>query len=158
MFATPQAEHAWLDRLVGQWKVKSECQMPDGSSATNDGTMVCRSVGGLWLVGEGTGEAPGQGSWASVLTLGYDPARNCYLGSFIASMMPHLWLYEGRVDESGSRLTLDTEGPNFSGDGMARYQDIIEIVSDDLWTMTSHLSDEAGNWQQINRAEHHRVS
>lgn len=158
MFGTPQSEHNWLDQLVGDWKAVSECEMPGGKKEQTEGTMSCRSVGGLWLVGEGTGESAEQGSWSSIMTLGFDPARERYVGNFIASVMTHQWLYEGTVNEEGNILALDTEGPKFTGDGTARYQDRIEIVNDDHWVMSSHMLGDDGNWQQIMRADHHRKS
>ena len=48
-------------------------------------------------------------------------------------MMTHLWIYNGALDESEKILTLDTEGLNFSQSAIAKYQDIIEFVSD--WTL-----------------------
>ena len=31
-------------------------------------------------------------------TLGYDPAKKKYVGTFIASVMTHLWIYSGSLD------------------------------------------------------------
>ena len=43
-------------------------------------------------------------------------------------MMTHLWVYDGALDAAGKVLTLDAEGPSFTGDGTtAKYQDVIEI-------------------------------
>ena len=48
--------------------------------------------------------------------------------------MTRLWVYEGRMDESGRELTLAAEGPDFSGTGMtfeevnARVRDIAKIA------------------------------
>jgi hypothetical protein len=64
-----------------------------------------------------------------VITLGFDPKRNRYVGTWIGSMMNHLWVYDGELDANKRVLTLNAEGPSFSGDGtMAKYQDIIEFV------------------------------
>ena len=72
----------------------------------------------------------------SIITLGYDPAKQRFVGSFIASCMTHLWPYEGTLDATGKVLTLDSEGPSFSGDGTTvKYQDIVEIVDDDNWML-----------------------
>lgn len=55
-------------------------------------------------------------------------------------MMTHMWIYDGALDASGKVLTLDTEGPSFAGDGkLARYQDIIEIVSADERRLSSRV-------------------
>lgn len=46
--------------------------------------------------------------------------------------MTYFWPYIGSLDATGKILTLDSEGPIFTGDGtMAKYQDIIELVTHD---------------------------
>lgn len=72
------------------------------------------------------------------MTLGFDPAKGRFVGSFIASMMSMMWLYEGSLDAEGKSLVLDTEGPSMTGDGsMAKYQDVITFLSPDHRTLTS---------------------
>jgi len=39
------------------------------------------------------------------------------VGTFVGSMMTHLWLYEGEREVNSEVLPLDSEGPSFSGDG-----------------------------------------
>lgn len=156
--AEPQAEHRWLDRLVGDWTSEAQCVMEPGQPpATFSGRETARSLGGLWILAEGSGDMPGGGTMTSVLTLGYDPARRLYVGTFVASMMTHLWLYQGRLD--GNVLTLDTEGPDFStgGETMARFQDIVEIVDDDTRTLTSRMQGADGQWQQVMAARYRRT-
>jgi hypothetical protein len=115
MKSEPQAEHRWLQKLVGEWTYEHEASMaPDKPKETFRGTESVRSLGGLWTVGEGTGDMPGGGTSKSVMTLGYDPQRKRFVGTFIASMMTYLWVYEGTLDASRKVLTLDTEGPNFA--------------------------------------------
>ena len=101
------------------------------------------SLGGLWSICEGDGEAPDGSKVKSIITLGYDPQKQRFVGSFTASCMTYLWPYEGTL--TGNLLTLDTEGPSFSGDGrMVKYQDIVEIVDDDHWTLRSRMPGEDG--------------
>jgi hypothetical protein len=58
------------------------------------------------------------------MTLGYDPAKKRFVGSFVASMMTFLWLYDGELDAAQKVLKLDAEGPSFAGEGkMAKYVD-----------------------------------
>lgn len=159
MFAKPQSEHAWLDTLVGEWDVETECQMgPDQPADKTQGRMRCRSLGGLWLIAESEGEMPESGAWSSVLTLGYDPEKQCYLGTFVASMMTHLWQYAGAFDESGKKLILDTEGPQFEKEGLGRYQDIVEIIDDDHWILSSQIQGEDGKWQVFMTSHHRRTA
>ena len=46
-------------------------------------------------------------------------------------MMTHLWPYNGSLDEAGKVLTLDSEGPDFTGQKTAKYRDSIEFIDDD---------------------------
>lgn len=156
----PQKEHEWLHKLVGDWTCEMECSMgPDQPPMKSTGTESVRSLGGLWTIGEGTGDAPDGTPVKSIMTLGYDPQKQKFVGTFVASMMTHLWSYEGTLDGSGKILTLDTEGPSFTGDGgMSRYQDIIEFVSDDHRTLKSRMPGEDGKWIQFMTAHYKRKS
>jgi hypothetical protein len=123
----PQQEHRWLDKLVGDWTSEIECVMGPGQPPTTSrGTESVRSLGGLWTIGEGAGEMPDGGEAMSVMTLGYDPKAGRYVGTFIASVMTHLWTYNGSLVESGKVLALDSVGPSFTGAGTAKYQDRID--------------------------------
>lgn len=156
----PQTEHRWLEKLVGEWTFEGECSMGPGQPPMkNTGVESVRSLGGLWTVGEGRGEMPdGSGPSVSLMTLGYDPQKGHFVGSFVASMMTHLWIYErGALDSTGKVLTLDARGPSFSGDGtMVDYQDIIECASDDHRTLSSRMRDEDGNWSPVFMTAHYR--
>src|SRR5262245_8931413 len=108
----PQKEHQWLDKLVGEWTSQAEMSMgPDQPPQTFKGTDSVRSLGGFWVMCEGRGEMPGGGTATTMMTLGYDPVKQRYVGTFIGSMMAHMWVYEGTVDTGGMVLTLDTVGP-----------------------------------------------
>jgi hypothetical protein len=158
MYAEPQQEHRWLNRLVGEWTSESECITgPDQPPMKGRGVEVVRSLGGLWTIGEGEGEMPDGGSAQTVMTLGYDPKGGRFVGTFIASMMTHLWTYSsGSLDPSGKVLTLDAEGPSFTGDGTAKYRDSIEFIDDNHRVMTSHLLGEDGQWLQFMTAHYRR--
>lgn len=156
MLNTPGPEHDWLTCLIGSWTYHGNCMMgPDMPSETFTGRETVRSLGGLWTIAEGEGEMPGGGMAHTIQTLGYDPKSGRYVGSWVGSMMAHLWCYEG--DRDGSTLTLESDGPRFDGNGTARYRDTIEIRSNDHRTLTSHVLDDQGNWMQIMSAEYHRT-
>jgi hypothetical protein len=157
MFSEPQQEHRWLDRLVGEWTSESECSMgPDQPAMKTQGFEVVRSLGGLWIVAEGEGEMPGGGVAKSIMTIGYDPQSKRYVGTFIASMMSHLWIYNGSLDAAEKVLTLDADGPDFTGQKMAKYKDSIEFVDDDHRIMTSRVLGEDGTWNQFMTAHYRR--
>ncbi len=156
--AKPQAEHEWLQQLVGDWTYASECNMgPDQPPMKSEGTARTRTLGGLWIQSDWTGDTPDGHSHLMCFTVGYDPAKNKFVGNFVASMMTHMWIYEGSLDAAKKVLTLDTEGPSFSGDGtMAPYQDIVEIVSRDEHTLTSQTIGPDGKWMQFMKAMYRR--
>lgn len=162
MAVEPGPEHKWLEKLVGTWAYEAECFMgPDQPAAKPTGTETVRSLGGLWAVGEATGEMPGAGSATTIITIGYDPQKKQFIGSFIASMMAHQWVYErGELDADGRVLTLHTEGPDMSPGAapgtMRKYKDVIEFKSDDHRVMTSHIRGDDGGWTQIMAAEYRR--
>ena len=158
MKAEPQKEHEWLQKIVGEWTFEGECIMgPDQPPMKSTGSESVRSIGGLWVMGEGQGETPDGGPATSIITLGYDPQKQRFVGTFVASMMTHLWSYEGALDADGKVLTLDTVGPTFSGNGTtAKYQDIIELRSDDHRVLRSRMQDEQGKWHEFMTAHYRR--
>ena len=161
MQAAPQDQHRWLHRLVGEWTFEIEAVMAPGQPPMRStGRETVRSLGGLWTIGEGTGEAPDGRPAQSIMTLGYDPRQGKFVGTFIASMMTHLWIYDGgALDAAGKVLTLDAEGPNFAEPGkMSRYQDIIEFMSDDHRILRSRAPGPDGQWVEFMTAHYRRKS
>lgn len=158
MQAAPQKEHQWLQKLVGEWAYETEVKMESGQPAENPtGTETVRSVGGLWFLAEGQGEMPGGGTATTLMTLGYDPQKQHYVGTWIGSMMTYLWLYEGELDANETVLTLNSEGPSMTGDEkMAKYRDVIEFKSDDHRVMTSHMLGDDGQWHHFMTAHYRR--
>lgn len=158
MRVEPQAEHHWLQKLVGEWMSEAEAAMgPEKPPEKFVGTDSVRAVGNVWVICEGRGEMPGGGITATVMTLGYDPPRKRFVGTFIGSMMTHMWLYDGTLDAAGKVLTLDTEGPHFGIDGkLAKYKDAIEFVSDDHRVLTSQMLGDDGRWHQFMTAHYRR--
>ena len=155
----PQNEHRWLQRLVGEWSWEMESPAgPDQPPSKHEGTETVRPLGELWTLGEGSSTMPDGSPATTLMTLGYDPARQHFVGTFVGSMMTHLWIYEGSLDEAGEVLTLAAEGPDFSGgEKMVKYQDIIEWVSDDHRVLRSRMLGDDGEWQQIMEANYRRV-
>jgi Protein of unknown function (DUF1579) len=158
MKAESQKEHAWLQKFVGEWTFEGECSMGPGQPPMKStGTETVRSLGGLWVLGEGRGEMPGGGPMTSIITLGYDPQKQRFVGTFVASVMTNLWAYDGTLDASGQVLTLDTEGPSFSGNGgMAKYQDIIELRNDNHRVLRSQMLGDDGKWHEFMTAHYRR--
>jgi hypothetical protein len=157
MEVTPQKEHQWLDQLIGEWIYESECSMgPDQPPSKSKGTEVVRSLGGLWIIAEGEGEMPDGSLGKTMMTLGFDPTKDRFVGTFVGSMMTHLWPYNGSLDTAKKLLTLDSEGPNFNQGAIVPYKDIIEFVSNDHKILTSQILMDDGTWNHFMTAHYYR--
>ena len=156
--AAPQKEHQWLHRMIGEWTSEAEATKEPGKPPELfRGTERVRSLGGLWIIMEGEGEMPGGGTATMAMTLGFDPRRKRYTGTWVGSMMTHLWIYDGGLDEAERVLTLESDGPSMAGDGtLARYRDVIELESDDHRVMRSHVLREDGTWHTFMTVHYRR--
>lgn len=91
----------------------------------------------------------------SIITLGYNPDQKRYVGTWIGSMMTHMWVYDGRME--GNKLHLEAEGASMEGDGtMATYRDTIEFLSDDHRTLTAAVLGKDGKWTEFMKMEYRR--
>lgn len=154
----PSKEHRWLQQFVGEWTAEMECIMgPDQPPMKSKGIESVRSLGGLWTLGEGSGEMPSGGKMTSIMTLGYDPQKQKFIGSFVASMMTHMWFYEGTLSADGKTLTMDTTGPSMMSEGMVPYQDIFTIEGPDHRTLSSRTPGPDGKWATFMTAHYRRV-
>ncbi|WJH42273.1 DUF1579 domain-containing protein [Aliirhizobium terrae] len=153
VMAKPRAEHGFLEKMVGSWDVTSDM------SAGIPWVEEVRSLQGIWIVAEGSGDMPGgEGPATTMLTLGFDAAKGKYVGTWLGSMMDYLWVYEGEVEPDGKTLSLYTIGPSMSGEGMADYRERVTFLSDDHRTFTSAAKQPDGSWKQFMEAHYHRKS
>jgi Protein of unknown function (DUF1579) len=151
MIAEPQSQHHWLQKLVGEWNYETEILGGTHSSPEKaTGTETVRSLGDFWVLAEGQGEMPGCGAMTTVVTLGYNPRKQKFVGTWVGTMMPELWISEGELDADEKVLTLNSEGPAMTEDGtLANYRDIMEIKDNDHRVMTSHVLGNDGVWNHF---------
>src|SRR5262245_47947504 len=159
MKTEPQKEHQWLQQLVGEWRYDAEATMEPGQPPSKfEGSESVRSLGGLWILAEGQGEMPGCGPATTMLTLGYDPQKQRYVGTWIGSIMTHLWMSGGALDSAGRVLTLNAEGPHMTAEGkIAQYKDVLEFKSEDHRVLTSHMLGDTGQWHRFMTANYRRM-
>ena len=160
MPAQPQKEHQWLQKLVGEWSYEIEAMMgPDQPPVKSTGIEIVRSLGGLWILAEGQGEMGGCGPATTLMTLGYDPQKQRYVGTWVGSMMTYLWVYDGELNVDETVLTLNSNGPSMTGDEkLGKYKDAIEFKSDNHRILTSHMLSDDGQWQHFMTAHYWRKS
>ena len=160
MEVTKTKEHAWLMKLVGEWTGEGDCVMGPGQpSQSFKVEESVRAIGDVWVQGEGRGKMPDGTPSLTIVTLGFDPDRKRFTGTFIGSMMTYLWIYDGELDRAERILTLNAEGPSMAGDGkMVKYQDIVEVKSADHRTLTSQILMPDGSWNRFMTAHYRRKS
>ncbi len=154
MKATLTDEHAWLRQLVGQWRV----EMPghEGGPAC-EGTETVRTLGEAWLLLEGSGPMGGDHAFTQ-MTLGYDPAQRAFVGTWIGSMMNHLWVYRGELDAQRRMLQLHAQGPSFDDpQRLTNYRDEIEIIGPDERLLHGNMQGADGQWTRFMTARYRRI-
>lgn len=151
-------EHAWLRQFVGEWTGDGVCDMGPGQPQqtwTVDESV--RAIGDVWVQAESHGQMPDGTPTTMVITLGYDPDKQRFTGTFVGSMMTYLWIYDGELDATGRVLTLNAEGPSMIGDGsIARYQDIVEAVNDNERLLRSQIRMPDGTWYEFMTTRYRR--
>lgn len=64
-----------------------------------------------------------------MVAVGYDPAQQHFVGSWVDTMQTHLWILKGALSEARKTLTLEAQGPSSTDPStMATYRDQIELV------------------------------
>ena len=156
----PRQQHRWLERLLGDWSFETEAILAPGQPAEKStGTERVHSLGGLWVVSEGSGQMPDGSEGTTLMTLGYDTARERFVGTYVGSMMTNVWLYDGALDAARDVLVLDSEGPSFITEGeTGKYRDTITIEGTDRRTLTSHYLGADGAWHLFMTTRYRRTS
>lgn len=155
--AKPQKEHEFLQRLVGEWVMTAGHDGYDPEDPAQRFTETVRSIGGLWVIGEGSGGMPDGGRMTAVITVGFDPARGNFVGTWVGSMMTNLWVYKGWLDADGKTLTLEAEGPAFDGSGrMETYHDVMVLHDDDHRSFSGSVKQPDGSFKTFMTSEFRR--
>ncbi len=146
-FPMPKKEHVWLQQFAGEWDSTSKSvATADHPAMQFSGKFESRMVGGFWVLNEMTADT-GDVQFIGIQTIGYDEEKKKYVGTWIDSMMNHMWKYEGTLDDSGKKLSLLAEGPNMLKPGTtATYRDSYEFKSKDHIIATSEMKNEDGEW------------
>jgi hypothetical protein len=145
--AEPTKEHLWLKQLAGEWTIAAEAMVEPGKPPLKcTGTESGKGLGDLWFVSHITNEMPGV-KVSAQMTLGYDPEKKQFVGTWVDSMQNHMWHYVGSLDAAGKVLTLEAEGPSMQDPSKkAKYRDVIEIKSPDVRTLTGQVQGPDGKW------------
>jgi hypothetical protein len=145
----------FLEALAGEWVVQHEAILGPGQEPFRFASREsARLIGSHWLVAEAARDVGGR-TLTSIFALGYDAPRERFVATYIDEMQTHLWTYEGRLDESGRVLTLETEGP-FMGDPerMVPFRHVIELLDGAGHASRSSILGPDGEWFEFARAHY----
>ncbi len=159
MQAQPTPEHEWLKRFLGEWSMEMEAQEPGGPVEKLTANEKVRMLGELWTIAESVGDMPGGGISTAITTLGYDPQKGKFVGTWVGSPMTNLWVYEGFLDSSRQILTLESEGPGMdpaAPEVLGKYRDVHEFLDDDHRVLYSETLGPDGTWQRFMEADYRR--
>jgi hypothetical protein len=153
----PLPEHDILKEFVGEWTSEVEAYPEPGTEPMKmKGTETGRTIGDFWAVIVAKGDFMGM-PFEGQATIGYDPQKKKYVGSWVDSMVNHHWIYEGTLDASKKVLTLNSEGPSMTEPGkMCKGRDIWEFKDKDHRTLTSEIQGSDGKWTKVMMATYTR--
>lgn len=155
----PVAQHELLKRFLGTWSFEGKAIMGPDQTFSFSGTEAARQIGPYWVMCEGTSTGPdGQGA-TTMLVVGYEASQSAYVGVWFGSMMDKLWTYTGSVNESGTTLTLETEGicPGMEQLGNQRFREVHEFIDDNNRVYSSRMLGPDGSWNEMLRVEYRRA-
>jgi hypothetical protein len=143
----PQTEHAWLQQFVGDWESDTEFHMDPDRQPEKSKTVECiRPVGGFWIVIDIDAEMMGA-PFHGIQTLGYDPKKKTFTGTWVDSVSCVVWTYTGTLNKERTALTLYTEGPcPTSPNKLTNVKDVLEIKDRTHKLYTSYILDKHGDW------------
>lgn len=127
----PTAEHSRIAESVGVWNVECEFNMAPGQPPMRvDARETVQALGPFWTVSRFESDMFGS-PYVGSATVGFDPARGKYVSTWIDSMAPAMYSFEGTVDAGGKLLEMHGEGPDCMGGGIAKYRTTERRVSRD---------------------------
>ena len=152
-------EHVWLDKFVGEWRIKTVMMMgADDVDSMPEGREVVTKLGDLWVVGEGSSPTPDGSAMEYKISFGYDVSFKHYTMVWIGNISSHAWLSKGSVSNDGKTMTLISIGPDMVKDGeTAEYREVITMEDENNRFQASYGKDENGEWVQFMKAHYTRV-
>ena len=111
MRAEPTAEHKVVAADVGTWDCEMKIWMagPDADPMVVKGTEVNEMFGPYWLISKFKADMGGQ-NFEGRASLGYDPSKKKFVGTWFDTMNPFMSHMEGTYDKETKTMTMMTTG------------------------------------------------
>ncbi len=136
-FATPGANHKWMEKMNGTWESEVSQWMdpaapPMKSKAVSTQTMV---LGGRYCSTKFSGTMMG-GPFEGMSIMGYDNAKKMFVSSWIDNMGTGIVQMSGTYDEASKTLTLKgTQTDPLTGKDTGIREEM-KVIDDNTYTMT----------------------
>jgi hypothetical protein len=109
-YVAPTKYHKELARDEGVWDAEvSMWVSPDSEPLKSKAVERNKMLGEMWLMGEFEGEFAGQPFQGRSAT-GYDPIKKKYVGGWLDTVSPFMWMMEGDYDVESHTLTMMGQG------------------------------------------------
>ena len=135
----------WLKQFEGKWAAVSKT--PGTEQVVGRGTMESKVLGKFWIENTHQAKMP-MAKFTAIQTIGYNNKKERYTGNWIDSLTDYKWEYDGEVDESGKKIILNAEGPDWTDPSkMKDYRDIYEFKSPHEIVALSQIKNDDGEWE-----------
>jgi hypothetical protein len=136
----PGPEHEMLKKDVGTWDATVEMSAsPEMPASVSKGVEKVTMLGGFWQLSEFQSEMMGM-PFEGRGTMGFDPAKKKFVGTWVDSMTPGYYTVEGTYDAATKTLTATMEGPDPSGK-VTRTKETTEWKDADTRVFTMYAPD-----------------
>ncbi len=126
---TASPEHEMLLEAAGTWDVDCTYYMgPDPMKMS--ATETVEMLGPFWGVSKFEADFMGQ-PFVGRCTVGYDANESQWIGTWVDSMSPHMFIMKGGYDEAGKVLTMHCRGPSMATGEMTDFRTVETRVDAD---------------------------
>lgn len=153
----PTPEHARLESGLGRWNVKCTYFMdPSQPPMVCDAVETVEPVGPFWTVSLFESEFMGM-PFRGRSTLGYDPQKKKWVGTWVDSMSPSMFVMEGGYDAAGKVLTMHCRGPHMATGEMVDFRCVTTHTGPETHEFDMYMTDPQHGEVQMFRHEYSRA-
>ncbi|MCB1049420.1 MAG: DUF1579 family protein [Acidobacteria bacterium] len=134
--------HLLLREKAGLWSVQCRYFMQAGADPIEvEAVDRVRSLGPFWSIAEFKADMVGTSIEGCAMT-GFDPIRNCFVATWVDSVTPYLYQFEGTYDEGSHTLTLQGLNPDPNTGEMREYRSRETFIGGDSRIFTLEIKRE----------------
>lgn len=135
----PVEEHKMLKAEVGTWKAEMKMWMPGTEEPLiAQGQEVNKMMGDFWVMSDFSASIMGQ-PFEGKATLGYDPVKKKYIGTWCDNMNAHMSFMEGTYDKATKTMTMMVTGTGPDGKP-SKGKNVIENKDDGSRVFTMYMA------------------